>query len=238
MKVLSVICLLIVLGLAYHNKGCAATERESLVIFYKSLKGSSWTKPWPIADAEKSHCQWPGVICNSAGKVTHLHLADNNLRGTLPKTTYCYKYLQTLDLNKNSIAGSILDQPNEGITKLKFLKVLGLGHNRLQGAIPEGLCKLHDSLQYLVLENNFISGSIPECFDERFTHSLKTFNVKCNRLSGSIPIGFKNMEALRSLWINCQVPGFTPCCCPLYELPAHIDLKCGDLKCEEKCDSK
>ncbi|CAM9510757.1 unnamed protein product, partial [Hapterophycus canaliculatus] len=59
----------------------AQTDREVLVVLYRSTGGPNWRKKggWNTpADLSK----WEGVEVNHQGRVVKLSLTDNNLRGT------------------------------------------------------------------------------------------------------------------------------------------------------------
>ncbi|KAL0226830.1 hypothetical protein P9112_014154 [Eukaryota sp. TZLM1-RC] len=219
----------------YHLKGCGSDERESLTLFNKALKGKGWNHLWPINDPKRHHCDWYGVTCNQNKRVTKIDLQLNNLKGRLPRSTYCFPHLQTLYLQNNYISGTIYDKPDAGISKLKSLKYLDLRNNMITGNIPTGMCKLKASLMYLNIQHNVFSGSIPDCFDVRFQKSLRGFAAHCNKLSGRIPEGFKDMKFLESLHIHCQHLGFHPSQCPTFKLPDSVDVKCGKVGCKDIC---
>ncbi|KAL0212530.1 hypothetical protein RCL1_006156 [Eukaryota sp. TZLM3-RCL] len=228
MKSLLFVTCLLVVALAYRDRDrdvCPPTEREALMKLSDALGGDKWTKKW---NNDNDICKWHGIECRN-GHVSTIDLQNNNLEGELPVEIGCFPSLRTLYLQKNKIRGEI---PEE-VARLTDLKHVDLSENKLTGRIPKGFCDLYASLQFLYLNNNFLSGRIPECFDERFSKSLKTVRLQCNDIRGKLPQGFQKMNELRELWIHCtemeeveEVP------------PQLISFKQGDLNCEEICPKK
>ena len=60
----------------------ASTDRDVLLVFYRSTDGPNWidNTNWGT-DAALS--DWKGVKTNDEGRVLELDLEDNNLRGTV-----------------------------------------------------------------------------------------------------------------------------------------------------------
>ncbi len=80
---------------------CASPERDALIALYNRTDGPNWTMNtnWssyvPLGE-------WYGVTTEAEGKVTKLVLADNNLRGSLPRELSNLSNLRTLNLSLNS----------------------------------------------------------------------------------------------------------------------------------------
>ncbi|KAJ8538108.1 hypothetical protein K7X08_014648 [Anisodus acutangulus] len=106
--------------------------------------------------------------------------------------------------------------PSNTLSKLDQLRVLSLQNNSLTGPIPD-LSTLSD-LKVLFLDHNFFTGSIPVSI---FTlHRLKTLDLSNNNLTGSIPVSINSLNRLYYLrldsnWINGSIP-------PLNQSSLHI----------------
>lgn len=142
-----------------------------------SRDSSAWTlsKNWtPAADVRypSEVCRWKGVTCQhetgpdnySDDDVSTVHnegltdevivgisLPDNNIVGTMAavKEIGLLTDLETLDLSKNHLRGSIL----EAVLVLTELRSLDLSHNQLEGVVPLGISKF---IRVLRLEDNLL----------------------------------------------------------------------------------
>ncbi|KAK1555902.1 hypothetical protein Q3G72_033123 [Acer saccharum] len=130
-----------------------------------------------------SICKLTGVSCwnQKENRIYSLELASMQLAGQLPEHLKLCHSLQTLDLSKNSLSGSI---PAELCTWLPYIVTLDLSSNSLSGPIPHQIvgCKF---LNKLILSDNKLSGSIP--YELSRLDRLKDFSVAGNELSGPIP---------------------------------------------------
>ncbi|KAK6282123.1 hypothetical protein POUND7_015948 [Theobroma cacao] len=106
-------------------------------------------------------------MTSNMSSLEYLYLGDNNLRGdALPKNLSLPK-LKILDLGKNDFTGFFQDSLSRSLSQspaLPQLRALMLTGNRLQGQIPQQLCRMR-RLSVLDLSNNYLSGIIPECID-------------------------------------------------------------------------
>lgn len=90
------------------------------------------------------------------GKLEYLALNNNSLSGHIDNLFQQTDKLKTLDLSHNKLSGNI-----ESITNLKKATYINLSHNYFQGDILSQICSLRT--EKLLLNNNFITGGIPEC---------------------------------------------------------------------------
>ncbi|CAM9315788.1 unnamed protein product [Hapterophycus canaliculatus] len=125
----------------------ASTDRDALVILYRSTGGREWKQSTNWCTAEDL-ADWHGVEVNDEGRVVKL--------SSIPGELGALSELQVLDLSGNELAGSI---PGE-LGALSKLQVLDLHHNELEGSIPAELGALSE-LQVLDLSENELAGSIP-----------------------------------------------------------------------------
>ena len=114
-------------------------------------------------------------------QLRQLNLYRNLISGSIPSQLGNLSLLSELQLSRNQLTGSI---PAE-LGNLTLLKKLGLYYNQLSGSIPSQLGNL-TGLTELILSNNQLSGSIPSSFGN--LTNLSTFlSLNDNQLSGIIP---------------------------------------------------
>ncbi|GAU42682.1 hypothetical protein TSUD_131100 [Trifolium subterraneum] len=92
--------------------GCNEKDKETLLIFKKGINDSSYAKisTWLT---EKDCCAWEGVHCdNITGRVTELHLHDQNLKGEINFSILELEFLSYLDLSDNYFEPSPTTQQN------------------------------------------------------------------------------------------------------------------------------
>lgn len=130
-----------------------------------------------------SLCKLAGVSCwnEKENRLISLQLPEYSLAGMLPESLQYCRSLQTLDLSKNSISGSV---PGEICTWLPYLVTLDLSGNKFSGEIPVELqnCKF---LNNLVLSDNGFVGMIP--YELGLLDRLKKLDLSNNELSGLVP---------------------------------------------------
>jgi len=169
--------------------GSSSQDKEALEALYRTARGGAWNRSahWlsnrPIG-------QWEGVTTNSAGRVTHLILVANNLRGSLPAALRSLQSLEHVDFAGNDLAGSI---PSE-LGELTALERLSLRGNALSGAFPEEFADLK-ALVHLDLAANELSGPLPAGIGEM--SALQVIQLGGNGFSGSIPPALGSISSLR-----------------------------------------
>lgn len=108
----------------------------------------------------------------------------NNLVGAIPMEIFQFNDLTTLNLQGNSLNGSI---PPE--LKMEHLETMVISNIWLSGNIP----KLEVSgLKILVMARNKFSGSIPNSLGD--LASLVTLDLSSNNLTGLIPDSLEKLE--------------------------------------------
>ena len=102
---------------------------------------------------------------------------------------------ESLDLSSNNISGIIPDDELSHLSRLQYLSILNLSHNKLSGPCPTQLSNLH-ALEQLFLSHNYLNGSIPKVISVLW---LITIDLSHNMLSGKIPFELGNMSSLNYL---------------------------------------
>ncbi|KAM7481592.1 hypothetical protein LguiB_006175 [Lonicera macranthoides] len=103
------------------------------------------------------------------------------------------KYINVLDLRQNILQGPL----PLTVCDLTLLKVLDLSHNNLNGAILPCLGRFNGSLLFLNLEANNFHGTIPTTFAKRNMFDYLNFNG--NQLEGKLPRSLANCKQLEVL---------------------------------------
>ena len=196
--------------LFYGGTGTAPKYIDAADNFETDLEG------WDIMDRNLDepvdaniHCDWEGLECNDDGELTEFRLDGFSLQGTLPNDLVLFTKLEVLDLNFNSIKGTI---PAEYGTELTNLQSLNLASNELTGRLPSTLVNLVN-LESIWLNGNKLRGTISDKILERWTNlvggdfsennfrghlgflrtlstkapNLRSLYLEGNQLSGSLP---------------------------------------------------
>ncbi|XP_050114176.1 receptor-like protein 6 isoform X4 [Malus sylvestris] len=133
-----------------------------------------------------------------------LDLHSNQLQGQIPMLPRLTTYM---DYSRNNFSSSI---PANIGDFLMYTVFFSLASNKLNGSIPESMCKA-PYLQVLDLSNNSLSGPIPQCLTTISSGTLAILNLRRNRLNGSVPDGFPQHCSLRTLDLNGnQIEGKFP----------------------------
>ncbi|KAJ9171064.1 hypothetical protein P3X46_019114 [Hevea brasiliensis] len=146
-----------------------------------------------------SHNQIHGTIPhipNLDPSYSSIDLSSNHFSGPLP---WIYASVETLILHNNSFSGSISHFLCYKKNQVKGMINLNLDNNLLSGEIPD--CWMNwPELWFLTLNNNNLSGNIPKSIGA--LTSLKSLHLRNNNLSGEIPLSLQNCSKLTSLDIG------------------------------------
>ncbi|CAI5514018.1 unnamed protein product [Closterium sp. Naga37s-1] len=136
---------------------------------------------------------WQRVQCNSAGDVTHLHLANAMIRSTgvgiAPSLSVLTK-LAFLSLYNNSITAEL----GTVLSTLTSLKTLNLQLNRFYGSSSSRIWKL-TQLTYLDISHNLLVGPLGAGLGA--LTNLAYLDVSSNYFRGAIPASFSNLVKLK-----------------------------------------
>ncbi|KAF7825006.1 receptor protein-tyrosine kinase CEPR2 [Senna tora] len=121
--------------------------------------------------------------------LTWLYLGGSHLRGEIPESIYEMEALETLDISRNKISGTL----SRSILKLRNIYKIELFSNNLTGQIPVELANL-TKLQEIDISMNNMYGRLPELIGSM--KNLVVFQLYENNFSGEIPSGFADMQHL------------------------------------------
>ena len=198
----------------------------ALVALYNSAGGPNWYYKDNWLTGRVSSWQNVDVI---NGRVVHLTLTGNNLKGTIPTEIGNLTALTNLSIAGNyQLAGSIPSSIGQltnllnlsfganaltgtipvEIGNCKDLIMLSFGGNKLSGSIPPSIGQL-TSLEYLNLGNNQLIDQIPNEIIN--LAALKNLNLSRNLLTGTLHENIGNLTLLKDLQINYnQLSGQLP----------------------------
>jgi hypothetical protein len=134
--------------------------------------------------------------------LTTIRLGNNEFSGPIPEDVWFVQFLNVLDLNNNSISGSI----SPAVADAGHLNTLYLGRNKLKGEIPEELF-LAPQLSLLELQlNPGLNGSLPR--DMTSAVGLTKLWLHGTSVSGPIPstmaeLPFLTDVNIRSTEMSC-----------------------------------
>ncbi|MBR8537888.1 T9SS type A sorting domain-containing protein [Carboxylicivirga sediminis] len=156
-KLLSAILYVIITPMLFAQ--VPQSERDALVTLFNSTDGHNWrdNSNW---NSSKSVNEWLGITVKD-GHVTEIELANNMLKGPLPKQIGEFPMLESLNLWKNNLNGTI---PEE-LGNCTRLVELFLDENELTGAVPSSLRNL-TAMTNFWLDGNQLSGDITGFFSE------------------------------------------------------------------------
>ncbi|XP_068316145.1 tyrosine-sulfated glycopeptide receptor 1-like [Pyrus communis] len=156
------------------HAACSKIDQHSLL---SSFDIASSSLNWSSNDC----CRWEGIICNMAGRVTHLLLPSKRLKGVISPSLGNLTHLSHLNLSHNILSGHL----EAGFfLSLSRLHILDLSYNFISGEVPLSLPSSH--IQLVDLSSNQFNGTIPSSFLQR-AWNLSNLNVSNNFLTGQIP---------------------------------------------------
>ncbi|XP_058754547.1 probable leucine-rich repeat receptor-like serine/threonine-protein kinase At3g14840 isoform X2 [Vicia villosa] len=181
-------------------------EKKALEDIAKSLGKKDWNfnidpcsnKPnWTMGEPPNRRLDivQSNVYCNCsiAGDnfchVISITLKGQNLPGTLPPRLTRLRYLQTIDLSRNYLHGTI---PKQWGSMMNISKI-ALPVNRLTGSIPAEIANI-STLQNLELWNNQLSGNLPP--ELGYLTQIQTLRVSSNNFTGELPVTLAKLITL------------------------------------------
>ncbi|XP_019181975.1 PREDICTED: probable LRR receptor-like serine/threonine-protein kinase At4g36180 [Ipomoea nil] len=155
---------------------------------------------------------------SSKSLLTSVDLSNNQLDGLIPHSISNLLNATVLNFAFNNFSGEIA---TEIFLNMEDLIVLNLQSNQLQGPLGIAICNL-SALESLILKNNNLNGTIPQCLGEHYAlsvldlgmndfnwifptmfskggNSLTTIALNGNQLRGPIPRSLVNCIQLEAL---------------------------------------
>ncbi|XP_066332040.1 receptor kinase-like protein Xa21 isoform X2 [Miscanthus floridulus] len=148
----------------------------------------------------------PASLGNALGLQT-LDLSSNNFTGKIPTSFGKLSNLTFLNLQLNRlIARNNQDwEFFNALRNCRYLRVLSLSYNDLQGSLPSSIGNLSSSLETLLLGGNSLAGQVPQSIGK--LSALTTLGLGNNYFSGTIEGWVENLRSLRVL--NLRYNDFT-----------------------------
>lgn len=170
--------------------------------FPQWLKRQEHIETLMMSDASISDSM-PDWFGNISSSFMVLDLSHNQIFGTLPKLEKFSEYgYSTILLNSNKFEGPVIDFPSDAT-------VLDISDNLLHGQIPEMIGKRMPRLEFLMISNNHLNGTIPVSLCRM--ESLTVLDLSKNQLSGELPHCWRNLQALHLIDLsNNMLSGDVP----------------------------
>ncbi|KAF8010639.1 hypothetical protein BT93_J1324 [Corymbia citriodora subsp. variegata] len=200
------------------------------------------------------HGEIPSEIGNYLPHLQGLCLEDNRFSGQVPHSLPNATGLDVLSLGFNSFTGNVpanlgnlrnlaeisfsYNQLQTGYDGLSFLtgftnctklEELDFGHNKFIGEIPASIANLTNTLRWLLLGSNQITGNIPPEIEK--LNGLQILALYNNSISGEIPHGIGKLKNLTYLYLwGNSISGAIPSSLGNVTQLLHLELQCNQLE--------
>lgn len=196
------IVLLVVMMSAYGASSTAAApagqlaDVTALLEVKQGFRGAAGIlDDWSLANASLV-CNWTGISCGPAGRVTTMLFVDKGLQGVLSPAIANVTELEYLRIfNAPGLTGPV---PKE-VATLKKMNFFDLCSCSFSGVIPRELGRL-SNLRFFSLAQNTLSGEIP--LELMGLTNLTFFSLFANSFTGPIPPAMGRLTKLQTLTIQ------------------------------------
>jgi hypothetical protein len=183
-------------------------QRFSMALMYCEFNGDNWLEGelW-VSDLHE--CDWYTMVgvdpCGRREQYQIIRNYGQQMRGTLPPEISMISTLWEITLSDNLLSGEL---PKD-FERLSELDTVSLSFNLFTGTIPTFMWEFFD-MTHLDLAYNFFEGTIPDNKISVDEPNLKNLFLENNDISGSIPQDFGNMKFKRLHMDGNQLTGPIP----------------------------
>eukprot|EP00526_Cylindrotheca_closterium_P004198 CAMPEP_0113635072 /NCGR_PEP_ID=MMETSP0017_2-20120614/18273_1 /TAXON_ID=2856 /ORGANISM="Cylindrotheca closterium" /LENGTH=2343 /DNA_ID=CAMNT_0000545819 /DNA_START=71 /DNA_END=7102 /DNA_ORIENTATION=- /assembly_acc=CAM_ASM_000147 len=174
-------------------------QRYAMSVFFCEMDGGDWIQgdSW-LSDLHE--CDWYNKVgldpCNRREQMEMLRVTDNGLAGTMPVELFILSNLYEFTLANNMMSGTL----PQLFDKFKELDTLVIPFNQFEGSFPHQVWEYPDMV-YLDVAYNGFTGTIPTDIDTRMPNLQVAF-LENNNLSGPIPENLGNLRQLHRLHLD------------------------------------
>lgn len=174
------------------------TDSLALIAIYNASDGANWTKnAW---DLTKPMSDWYGVGLDESGRVTKISFIAAGMITSEWELPAAIGDLKELTIFKISKALGVKGVFPAFLCSLPKLQTLYIENNNLSGSIPENLDNLTELQEFYVDNNPNLEGTIPASIGN--LTKLKKFNISGTKVGGAVPTAMENCSALTDFLIN------------------------------------
>ncbi|XP_028052504.1 LOW QUALITY PROTEIN: probable LRR receptor-like serine/threonine-protein kinase At3g47570 [Camellia sinensis] len=153
-----------------------------------------------LADKNQFFGSIPASLANASG-LAEISIGDNALIGPIPLNLGSLQYLQVLHIAGNPLG---TDKANDisfltTLINCTNLRVLSLSNIQIGGNLPNSIGNLSSTLTWVWLDENYISGNIPQEITELV--GLSYITIDTNMLTGSIPDSVGKLTNLQKFYL-------------------------------------